>query len=131
MIFIQAIAQLKALYKDDWELLMHVCDVCVYLGGNELSSIEYLANQLDKYTTQAHGAAAFKTGASTAANDAHTTSTLCIADEIQHMEKEDCIVMVKGENPFYDKKYKTVNHPNAKYLGDFKTGNRMYHMANS
>ncbi len=43
-IIIQNMAQLKALFKDNWESLVGNCDTFLYLGGNEQSTHEYVSS---------------------------------------------------------------------------------------
>jgi type IV secretion system protein VirD4 len=42
-IIIQNMAQIKALFKDNWESLVGNCDTFLYLGGNEQSTHEYVS----------------------------------------------------------------------------------------
>lgn len=42
-IILQNIAQLKSLFKDDWEGIIGNCDTLLYLGGNEYGTYEYLS----------------------------------------------------------------------------------------
>ena len=56
-IIIQNMAQLKALFKDNWESLVGNCDTFLYLGGNEQSTHEYVSKLMGKGTidTTTHG----------------------------------------------------------------------------
>ena len=47
---LQSLAQLKSLYKDDWEEAIGNCDTIVYLGGNEPGSHKYFSEALGKGT---------------------------------------------------------------------------------
>lgn len=49
-IILQNIAQLKSLFKDDWEGIIGNCDTLLYLGGNEYGTYEYLSKILGKET---------------------------------------------------------------------------------
>ena len=49
-IVLQNIAQLKSLFKDDWEGIIGNCDTLLYLGGNEYGTYEYLSKILGKET---------------------------------------------------------------------------------
>ena len=50
-------AQLKALFKDNWESLVGNCDTFLYLGGNEQGTHEYVSKLMGKGTidTTTHG----------------------------------------------------------------------------
>ena len=54
---IQNMAQIKSLYKDDWETIPGNSDTILYLGGNEQTTHEYISKMLGKATidTQTHG----------------------------------------------------------------------------
>lgn len=88
-IFIQALTQLKMLYPDDWQQLMDLCDVLVYLGYNEAGTIKEMVK---------------------------ICNTACGTDirpkEIVNMNEKDCLVYVKGYGAFVDEKYPTKHHPN-------------------
>lgn len=49
-IIIQNLAQLKALFEKQWESIVGNCDEFLYLGGNELSTHEYVSKFLGKET---------------------------------------------------------------------------------
>ena len=39
-------------------------------------------------------------------------------DEVATMPNDECLVMIRGERPYRDKKYDITKHPNYKYLSD-------------
>ena len=47
---VQNMAQLKAMYKDDWESLVGLCDEFLYLGGTEKETHKYVSELLGKET---------------------------------------------------------------------------------
>ena len=49
-IIVQNMAQLKAMYKDDWESLVGLCDEFLYLGGTEKETHKYVSELLGKET---------------------------------------------------------------------------------
>ena len=128
MIFIQAVGQIKTLYKDDWETLMGACDTMVYLGGNELSSMEDLSKKLGSQTIRVRDSSHSRSGkgGSDSRSFKWTKRELLTVDEIRRLKKGYCIIVIKGEQPFYDEKYITPEHPNAKFLGDLGEGLGLY-----
>ena len=128
MIFIQAVGQIKNLYKDDWETLMGACDTLVYLGGNELSSMEDLSKKLGDQTIRVRDSSHSRSGkgGSDSKSFKWTKRALLTVDEIRRLKKGYCIIVIKGEQPFYDEKFVTPEHPNAKYLGNLGTGLGLY-----
>jgi len=128
MIFIQAVGQIKNLYKDDWETLMGACDTLVYLGGNELSSMEDLSKKLGDQTIRVrdHSHSKNGKGGSDSKSFKYAKRSLLTPDEIRRLKDGYCIVVIKGQDPFYDEKFKTFDHPNAKSLGNLDTGIKLY-----
>lgn len=128
MIFIQAVGQIKNLYKDDWETLMGACDTLVYLGGNELSSMVDLSKKLGDQTIRTRDSSRSHSGkgGSDSRSYKYQKRALLTVDEIRRLKDGYCIVVIKGQNPFYDAKYKTPEHPNSKYLGDLGKELRLY-----
>lgn len=49
-IIVQNMAQFKAMYKDDWESLVGLCDEFLYLGGIEKETHKYVSELLGKET---------------------------------------------------------------------------------
>ena len=49
-IIVKNMAQLKAMYKDDWESLVGLCDEFLYLGGTEKETNKYVSKLLGKET---------------------------------------------------------------------------------
>ena len=47
-IIVQNMAQLKAMYKDDWESLVGLCDEFLYLGGTEKETHKYVSGTAGK-----------------------------------------------------------------------------------
>jgi type IV secretory pathway TraG/TraD family ATPase VirD4 len=41
------------------------------------------------------------------------------ASELSVMPPGDCVLFVRGHNPFYGRKYDTFRHPKYKFTGDF------------
>ena len=99
IIFGQTVDEIKDLYRRDWEVLLNGCDTMVYLGGNKPSSMEELLKRAGGQLT---------------------------IDEVQRLRDNHCIVIIKGREPFFDKKYETQSHPKACKLGDIRTDFRLY-----
>ncbi len=118
-IIIQNMAQLETMYKDSWKTIVGNCDTFIYLGGHEFSSTEYVSKMLGKQTIKSRNSS--RTYGRQGSNNISLNATgreLMTPDEIAHMSDQDCLVMVKGVMPFFDKKYDLLKHPNYKYTGD-------------
>lgn len=129
MIFIQAIGQIKNLYKDDWETIKGACMVQLYLGGNETSTHEEIVKMAGKETIRTKSVGQSSSGKGTGSdsrNYQYTGRDLITLDEVRRLRPGWAICMIAGQQPLYEERYPTQNHPNAKYLGDLKTHGNLY-----
>ena len=100
----------------------------MYLGGNELSSMEDLSKKLGQQTIRSRDSSRSHSGkgGSDSKSFKYTKRELLTVDEIRRLKDGYCIIIIKGQQPFYDEKYKTFEHPNAKLLGDLGRGIGLY-----
>lgn len=120
-IILQSLAQLKALYKDAYEGIIGNCDAQIYLGGNEPSSHEYFSKQLGSWTIDKRttGETLGSHGSSSRNYDI-LGRELMTQDEIRMMPNQDCLVLIRGENPFYDQKMYWFKEPDWRYINDLE-----------
>ena len=120
-IILQNLAQLKALYKDNWESIMGNCDEFYYLGGNEQSTHEYVSKYLGKETldTNTYGKSSGMHG-NYSTNYQQTGRELLMPDEVRLLDNRYALLFIKGERPVYDKKYDILKHPNIDLTADGK-----------
>lgn len=118
-IIIQNMAQLKALFKDNWESLVGNCDTMLYLGGNEQSTHEYISKMLGKETidTRTRGVTKGQHGSSNT-NYQNTGRELLTLDEVRLLDNSNALVFIRGEKPIMDKKFDILSHPNIKSTED-------------
>ena len=118
-IILQSIAQLKSLFKDDWEGIVGNCDSMLYLGGNEYGTFEYLSKILGKETerTISHSIGRGNHGSSSESQQ-KAARDLATPDEIRRMSNDDALLLFRSEDPVVDKKYDLLKHPNIKYATD-------------
>lgn len=107
-IIIQNIAQIKSMFKDDWESLTGNCDTLIYLGGNEQGTHEYISKLLGKYTIdkKSHGETKGSHGSSSNNYDVLGREIL-MPDEVRKMDNRKCLVFIKGYDAVMDDKYHT------------------------
>ena len=118
-IIIQNMAQLKALFKDNWESLVGNCDTFLYLGGNEQGTHEYISKMLGKETIDTHTRGVTKgRNGSSSTNYQNTGRELLTLDEVRLLDNRDALVFIRGERPVIDKKFDILSHPNIKYTQD-------------
>ncbi|UQZ86431.1 Type IV secretory system Conjugative DNA transfer [Paenibacillus konkukensis] len=113
-IILQNLAQLKALYKDEWESIVGNCDLFLYLGGNEQSTHKYVSELLGKETldTNTYGLSKGRNG-SYSINYQQTGRELLTPDEVRLLDNRYSILFIRGERPVLDEKYDVLRHPNV------------------
>lgn len=118
-IILQSIAQLKSLFKDDWEGIVGNCDSLLYLGGNEYGTFEYLSKILGKETerTVSHSIGRGSHGSSSESQQ-KAARDLATPDEIRRMSNKDALLLFRSEDPVVDRKYDLLKHPNIKMTTD-------------
>lgn len=115
----QNMAQLKALFKEQWESLVGLCDEFLYLGGNEKETHKYVSELMGKETldTNTYGHSRGRSG-SFSVNDQQTGRELLTPDEVRMLDNRKAILFVRGERPMLDDKYDLMRHPNIKLTED-------------
>ena len=113
-IILQNLAQLKALFKDNWESIVGNLDELVYLGGNEQSTHKYISELLGKETIDSN-----TYGRSRGRNGSYSTNyqiggrELMTPDEVRRLDNRYALLFIRGEPPVIDLKYDLKKHPNA------------------
>ena len=123
-VIIQNLSQLKKMYKDSWENVLGNCDSLLFLGGQEPTTLEHISKTLGKETidTRSNNRTRGKNG-STSENDGILGRELMTVDELKIMKDNECILFVRGLNPFFCDKFIIEKHPNYKLLEDFDSQN--------
>ena len=115
----QNMAQIKALFKEQWESLVGLCDEFLYLGGNEKETHKYVSELMGKETldTNTYGHSRGRNG-SFSINDQQTGRELLAPDEVRMLDNRKAILFVRGERPMMDDKYDLMRHPNIRLTED-------------
>ena len=115
----QNMAQIKALFKEQWESLVGLCDEFLYLGGNEKETHKYVSELMGKETldTNTYGHSRGR-GGSFSVNDQQTGRELLTPDEVRLLPNSKTILFVRGERPMLDDKYDLLRHPNIRLTED-------------
>lgn len=119
VILIQNLAQIKGIYKDDWETIPGNCDVSVYLGGNEPSTFKYISENLGKKTIHKKNQTENQGGKGTI--DVMQRD-LMMPDEVRELDNDYAVIFVRGMKPILDRKYRTFDSPDyalSKQLGSY------------
>lgn len=111
VVILQNITQLKRMYEKGWEELPGNCDTMIYLGGKDQFTNEYIMKELGKETidTLAINKTKSRQG-STSYNDGIMGRELMQLNELSTLDNSQCIVMVRGFNPFLTEKFEIKNH---------------------
>lgn len=118
-IIIQALSQLKAMYKEEWEVIIGNCDTAIFLGGSDATSLEYISKKLGKETIRSiNNSRSYGKQGSHSLSYNKTGRELMTTDELNVMDNDNCIVFIRGLYPFFSKKYVLEKHPNYKQTGD-------------
>lgn len=120
-IIIQNLAQLKNLYGESWETIAGNCDSLLFLGGKDSFTLQYVSEALGKETIDTRDmqyAKEPKMQRTTTLSYGILARELMLPDEIGRMPDRDCLLLIRGLNPFYSKKFKLESHRNYKYLYD-------------
>lgn len=67
-----------------------------------------------------HYCALLRKGSRGSSSDSLQTAgrELCMPDEIRRMRDDECLLLMRSEDPVIDKKYNLLHHPNVKYTPD-------------
>lgn len=120
-IILQSIAQLKGMYQDDFSGIIGNCDTTIFLGGKDSETNKQVSDDLGDATIVIRNMSRTK-GSKGSSSMSFNRSARKLMDpaEIQKMDNKDCIVMIRGLQPFKGHKYDYTKHPNYKYTGDAK-----------
>jgi type IV secretion system protein VirD4 len=118
-IILQNIAQLKGLFKDEWEGVLGNCDTMIYLGGNEYGTFEYLSKILGKETERTKSQSIGK-GSRGSSSESHQAAgrELQTPDEIRRLDNSKALVLMRSQDPVIDDKYDILRHPNVRFTPD-------------
>lgn len=113
-IILQALSQLKDIYKDKWNTIVANCDTKLFLGCDDSETIEWMLKMLGKKTTTVENTSWNSGNLSGSASYNKSSIELLTIDQITMMQDNECLVRIRGVRPYYGKKYNVEQHPNYK-----------------
>ena len=118
-IILQSQSQLKTIYKDAADTIVGNCDVTLFLGSKEKSTLKEISELLGKETIDSLSQSENR-GAQTSHGLSYQKlgKELMTQDEIAVMDGGKCILQLRGVRPFFSDKYDLTKHPRYKYLSD-------------
>ena len=126
-VILQNLAQIKNMYKDDWGSIMGNCDSFLFLGCPEYDTLEYVSKMLGKGTIIARDRSQSRGGKkSNSLSYKNQGRELATPDELRRLKDDECIFILRGEQPYKGKKHQYVCHNNYKYTAD-ASENNVYH----
>lgn len=118
-IILQSLSQLKAMYEKQWEVLIDNCDSLLFLGCQGKSTIEYINQKLGKTTIRSRdNSKTYGARGSSSVSRKHEGRDLMTKEEIAAMPDNNCILFIRGMDPFYCTKFSLEKHKNYQYSGD-------------
>ena len=118
-LFLQAQAQLKAIYKDNAETILGNMDSVIFLGGREHTTVKELSEALGKETISMYTESVTRgMQESHGQNLQRLGKELMTIDELTTMDGSKCILQLRGLRPFLSPKYDLKKHPNYKYTAE-------------
>ena len=118
-IILQSQSQLKTIYKDAADTIVGNCDVTLFLGGKEKSTLKEISELLGKETIDSLNQSENR-GAQTSHGLSYQKlgKELMTQDEIAVMDGGKCILQLRGVRPFFSDKFDITKHLRYKYLSD-------------
>lgn len=119
-IILQALSQLKAIYKDNADTIVGNCDTTLFLGGKEKTTLKEMSEILGKETIDDSDSSESRgQSSSTSTNYKKLGRGLMSQDELAVMDGGKCILQLRGVRPFLSDKFDIEKHKKYKYLSDF------------
>ena len=110
---LQDVSQLKTLYpQDKWEIFSSNCSAVVYLGSGPTAytTHKWMSDMLGETTidTRSENISQGKSGSSSLQNS-KAGMKLMTPEQVREMSNRDCILLIEGMKPIYDRKNRPFN----------------------
>ncbi|MBQ7587508.1 MAG: TraM recognition domain-containing protein [Lachnospiraceae bacterium] len=123
-IIVQSKSQLKAIYKDNSDTIEGNCDVTLFLGGKEKTTLKEMTEIIGKETIDLYNTSDTRGNSPSYGLSYQKTGRDLIAmDEIAVMDGGKCIMQLRGVRPFLSDKYDITKHRRYKELSDYDEKN--------
>jgi type IV secretion system protein VirD4 len=118
VIVLQALDQIKTMYRNGWATIVNLCDSFLFLGGDEKETTQYLSQRAGKQTISTRNQSISRSGRGGNENRQKQGRDLLTSDEIGRLNNGDALLFISGQHVFSDKKYTVKEHPNASQLAN-------------
>lgn len=131
-IIIQAVSQLKALYKAEWETIFNNCATLIYLGTNDKETMSYFSMRSGKQTLNVKNQSQTRGSQGSSSQSIQTIQRdLLTPDEIARIGVDEALIFISKQNVFKDKKTNVLQHPRAKELSNSPDDGNWYNYIRS
>ena len=118
-IVLQALNQLKAVYKDDWKTILNNCSVLLYLGTNDEDTMKYFSMRAGKQTIQQRNYSQSYGQQGSSSDSTQTIQRdLMTPDEVARIGVDEALVFFSKQHVFKDKKFRLESHKNYHKLAE-------------
>lgn len=126
-IILQAINQLKSLYKTDWETIFNNCASLLFLGTNDKDTMNYFSMRAGKQTiNQKNYSESRGRQRSSSISEQTRQRDLMTPDEIARIGVDEALFFLSKQNVLKDKKFDVNDHKQAKLLSDSPQDDNWY-----
>ncbi len=123
-IILQALSQLKTMYRNEWEIIMANCDSTIFLGSSDKTTTDYISDALGRETIRSVNISTSVGRSGSTSTSYNTTGReLMTPAELRTMDNKHCIYILRGLSPFYDRKFRYEKHPNYPRTADADSAN--------
>lgn len=109
-IVLQDIAQIEAMYQDDWKTLTGNCSTYVFLGTQEPNTLKYFSDMLGQKTIRTRNESNNSKGGGSKSYQ-NTGRAVMTQSELGRLPADECIIFTQNQRPVRDKKYRYERHP--------------------
>lgn len=127
-IIVQALDQVKTMYKNGWASIVNNCASLLFLGGEEESTVKYLSARADKQTLSIRNQSISKGGRGGGSENRQKQGRdLLTPGEIGRLPGDQCLLFITRQNVFRDEKYFAFRHPRAAEIANDPADATWYH----
>lgn len=122
-VILQNLAQIKTMYDKDWGSVIGNCDSILFLGCPEIDTLEYISKMLGKTTLRKKSESVSHGKGGGSASYQNSGRDLMTIDELRRLGDNECIFILRGEQPYKGIKHQFIDHDNYKYTADADDNN--------
>lgn len=113
-IIVQSISQLKEMYEDRQSKITSNCSIIILLGANDIEDCKWFSEQIGQTTIKSKSVNIDNKGIIQGASGgsiSDNSQDLMRPEAIRSMPGDQSLIIVQGQMPMKDKKYKAIEHP--------------------